>query len=99
MEDATCRRARGYVVLRLGADVSEGTIRKFLMLLWINGLPRMLYHIAWNAFETVAGEPEECEFFQQKWGKAFQISETMSNFLYDIYTTSFMNERKTKYLS
>lgn len=78
--------------------MSEGTIRNVLVLSRINGLQRMFYHIAWNAFEAAADEPEEYEFFRHKWRKAFQISETMSNFLYDIHMTSFMNERKTKYL-
>lgn len=78
--------------------MSEGTIRNVLMLSRINGLQRMFYHIAWNAFEAAVDEPEEYESFRHKWRKAFQISKTMSNFLYDIHMTSFMNERKTKYL-
>lgn len=78
--------------------MSEGTIRNVLMLSRINGLQRMFYHIAWNAFEAAADEPEEYESFRHKWRKAFQISETMSDFLYDIHMISFMNKRKTKYL-
>lgn len=79
--------------------MSEGTIRKLLMLPRINGLHRVLYHIAWDAFEAAVGEPEEYEFFRHKWRQAFQTSEVMADFLYDDRTKMFLDERKTKYIS
>lgn len=79
--------------------MSEGTIRKLLMFPRINGLHRMLYHIAWNAFEVAVGEPEEYEFFRHKWRQAFRASEMMTDFLYDDYIKTLLDERKEKYLS
>lgn len=78
--------------------MSEETIRKVLMLPRINGMQRIFYHIAWNAFEA-AGELEGYESFQHKWKKAFKISETMADFMLDNHTKLFLDERKTKYLS
>lgn len=79
--------------------MSEGTIRKLLMFPRINGLHRMLYHIAWNAFEAAAGEPEEYEFFRHKWRRAFQTSKMMTDFLHDDRIKTLLDERKEKYLS
>lgn len=80
-------------------EMSEETIRKVLMLPRINGMQRIFYHIAWNAFEAAAGELEGYESFQHKWKKAFKISETMADFMLDNHTKLFLDERKTKYLS
>ena len=79
--------------------MSEGTIRKLLMLPRINGLHRTLYHIAWNAFEAAADEPEEYEFFRHKWRQAFQTSEMMTDFLHDDQIKALLDERKEKFLS
>lgn len=79
--------------------MSEGTIRKLLMLPRINGMHRMLYHIAWNAYEAATSEPEEYEFFRHKWRQAFQTSEMMTDFLHDDYIKTLLDERKEKYLS
>ena len=79
--------------------MSEGTIRKILMFPRINGLHRMLYHIAWNAFEAATGEPEEYEFFRHEWRRAFRTSNIMTDFLHDDCIKTLLNERKEKYLS
>ena len=79
--------------------MSEEAIRKVLMFPRINGLQRVLYHIAWDAREAVTNKPEEYVLFRLKWRKAFRISKTMADFMLDRHLKLFLDERTAEYLS
>lgn len=82
------------------AKMNEETILKILRFPRINGAQRVLYRIAWNAYEAMNENkmPEEKDIFRQKGRKAFQISEVFANFTYDSHLKAFLVERKEKYL-
>lgn len=78
--------------------VSEECNRKLLMYSNVSEMRSMLYHIAWNAYESAEKGGESYEVLQQKWEKAFRLSERMADFMYDLKMKIFLEERREKYL-
>ncbi|MCM1118968.1 MAG: hypothetical protein NC543_06370 [bacterium] len=86
-----CELRRIDQALRMG----EETIHRLLMLPRINNIQRMFYYIAGNIVEVATDEPEEYEILRDKWKRAFQISETMADFMLDNDFKLFQEERRT----
>ena len=81
------------------AELSEATVRKDLLLYRINCIRHLFYHIAWNTYEIAVEKPERHESLRLKWRKAFRISETMADFVYDSRMRALLEEREAKFLS
>lgn len=82
----------------LARKISQEIAANSLLSYKINCFQYLLYHIAWNAYETADKKPEEYEFLRHKWKKAFQISESMSEFVLDTHLNTLLKERERKYL-
>ena len=80
-------------------ELSEATVSKLLQINRINCIRHLFYHIAWNAYEAASEKPERRESLRLKWRKAFQISESMADFMYDSRMRALLEERESKYLS
>lgn len=82
-------------------EMNENTCLRILNFFRINGMQRVFYRIAWNAYEIVNENkmPEANDIFRQKGRKAFQISEVLADFMYDSHLKTFLGKRRDKYLS
>ena len=81
------------------AELSEAAAHKDLLYCRINCSRHLFYHMAWNAYEIAAEKPERHKSLRPKWRKAFRISETMADFVYDSHMRALLEERKAKFLS
>lgn len=82
-------------------EMNEELVRSILNNPRINGIQRIFYRIAWNAFEMI-GEtkmPEENDIFRHIGRKAFQMSEVFAEFVQDSHLKAFLAKRKEKYLT
>ncbi len=80
------------------AELSEAAAHKDLLYCRINCSRHLFYHMAWNAYEIAAEKPERHKSLRPKWRKAFRISETMADFVYDSHMRALLEERKAKFL-
>ena len=78
--------------------MNEYMVEKLLCGFRINNVQNLFYHIAWNAYEIAIEKPEECASLRQIWEKAFQISRSMAEFMFDSSMTTFLSKRESKYL-
>lgn len=79
--------------------MNEYMILKSLLLFRINSIQDLFYHIAWNAYEIAVKKPEEYASLRPIWEKAFRISESMAEYMFDSSTKAFLSKRESKYLS
>lgn len=80
-------------------ELSEATARKDLAFYRINCIRYLFYHIAWNACEAASEKPERYESLRRKWRKAFEISESLADYMYDSHLSMLLKQRETKYLA
>lgn len=80
-------------------EISESTVQKDLVFYRINCIRHLFYHIAWNAYEAASEKPERYESLRQKWRKAFGISESLADYMYDSHMNTFLKEREAKFLA
>ena len=80
------------------ADFNEETAPKVLLFYKINSIQYLFYHIAWNVYESAFKKPERYESFRQKWRKAFRISKSLADYMYDAHMSGLLKEREEKYL-
>ena len=82
-------------------EMNEKTILRVLRFPKINGMQRIFYRVAWNAYEIadLNKMPEGKNCFRQKWRKAFEISEVLAEYMYDSHLKEFLHKRREKYLS
>ena len=79
--------------------MNEHMILKLLLLFRINSIQSLFYHIAWNAYEIAEKKPEEYASFRPVWEKAFRISKSMADFMFDSSMKAFLSKRESRYLS
>ena len=80
-------------------ELSEATVSKLLQINRINCIRHLFYHIAWNAYEIAEKKPEEYASFRPVWEKAFRISKSMADFMFDSSMKAFLSKRESRYLS
>ena len=56
------------------------------------------YRIAWNSYEIANEKAQEQEVCRQRWRKAFQICESLADFIYDSQFKVFLESRRKKFL-
>lgn len=51
----------------------------------------IMYHIAWNFYESALGDSGKQKLYQPKWREAYLLSEALSEFIYDFRYKNFLN--------
>lgn len=103
---------KGYDILMEGYDNLLGDTQRYKDAVKINEeailnclkWPRIryiaedFYRIAWNSYEIANEKAQEKEVCRQRWRKAFQICESLADFIYDSQFKVFLESRRKKFL-